>query len=181
MPGDEDAWCLHGLCRRGRHQPSDWDRFAYKESIPVIVLAADVSCRHGRKGALSWHEIPQRDIFALITKMSVNLESEDDAVEILRQALCEAQPEERGRSTSAFHVTFKGKNAAPEPGWLGTVAPTVEPDRAVLDRAAEELQKAPFHNYSWRRRLLVEGGRGTARAGGAISRYPLAPHHRTKA
>ena len=32
--------------------------YAYKESIPVMVLEADVSRHHAGKGASSWHEIP---------------------------------------------------------------------------------------------------------------------------
>src|SRR2546425_6226144 len=44
--------------------------YAYKESIPVIVLAADVSRDYAGKGSSSWHEIPQREMFEPITKTS---------------------------------------------------------------------------------------------------------------
>src|SRR4029450_7713466 len=49
--------------------------YAYKESIPVIVLAADVSRRYAGRGAASWHEIPQREMFEPITKLSVTREN----------------------------------------------------------------------------------------------------------
>ena len=126
--------------------------YAHKESIPVIVLAADVSRRHGGKGASSWHEIPQREIFAPITKMSVTLESKDDAVEILRQALGQATSGRKGPVYVGIPRDIQGQEIeAPQAGWLGAVEPTEEPDRAVLDRAAEELQKASFP-------IIIAGG-----------------------
>src|SRR5262250_16699 len=47
--------------------------YAHKESIPLIGLSSDVWGEAAGKGASSWHEIPQREIFAQVTKMSVTL------------------------------------------------------------------------------------------------------------
>ena len=117
--------------------------YAYKESIPVIVIAADVSRRHAGKGASSWHEIPQREMFEPITKIAVTLESAEAAVDTLRLALHKATTGRKGpvyigvpRDIQQYEVE------APEAGWLAPVSPVIEPDRGELARAAEELQKA---------------------------------------
>src|SRR5215467_7225788 len=117
--------------------------YAYKESIPVIVLAADVSRHHAGKGASSWHEIPQREMFEPVTKSSVTVENAAQAVDALRRALNEATTGRRGpvyvgipRDTQVQEIESPGS------GWLATVATIQEPAPAVLDQAAEELQKA---------------------------------------
>ena len=117
--------------------------YAYKESIPVIVLAADVSRHHAGKGASSWHEIPQREMFEPVTKSSVTVENAAQAVDALRRALNEATTGRRGpvyvgipRDTQVQEIE------APGSGWLATVATIQDPAPAVLDQAAEELQKA---------------------------------------
>jgi acetolactate synthase-1/2/3 large subunit len=126
--------------------------YAYKESLPVIVLAADVSRRHGGKGASSWHEIPQREMFAPITKMSVTLESGNDAAEILRDALCQATTGRKGPVYVGIPRDVQSQEIeGPGTGWLGPVNPGAEPDPAVLDRAAEELLSADLP-------IIVAGG-----------------------
>ena len=85
--------------------------YAYKESIPVIVVAADVARDHAGKGASSWHEIPQREIFEPITKMSVTLENANQTTEILLQAFTEATTEEKGRCTSGCRAIYRRKRS----------------------------------------------------------------------
>jgi acetolactate synthase I/II/III large subunit len=117
--------------------------YAYKESIPVIVIAADVSRRHAGKGASSWHEIPQREMFEPITKIAVTLESAEPAVDTLRLALHEATTGRKGPVYIGVPRDIQHQEVeAPEPGWLAPVSPVIEPDQNVLARAAEELQKA---------------------------------------
>jgi acetolactate synthase-1/2/3 large subunit len=117
--------------------------YAHKESIPVIVLAADVSRRHAGKGASSWHEIPQRAIFEPITKMSITLENAEQAIVTLRDALNEATTGRKGPVYIGIPRDVQEEEVeAPQPGWLATVSPVVEPDQDALARAAEELQKA---------------------------------------
>jgi hypothetical protein len=53
--------------------------YAYKESIPLIALSSDVRSREAGKGASSWHEIPQREMFEPVTKMSVTLNGRADS------------------------------------------------------------------------------------------------------
>ncbi len=126
--------------------------YAYKESLPVIVLAADVSRRHGGKGSSSWHEIPQREMFAPITKMSVTLESENDAVEILRAALCQATTGRKGPVYVGIPRDVQQQEIeGPGSGWLLPVTPSADPDPEVLDRTAEELRKAS-------RPIIIAGG-----------------------
>src|SRR5918996_279845 len=115
--------------------------YAHKESIPVIVLAADVSRRHAGKGASSWHEIPQREMFEPVTKIAVTLESAASAVDTLRLARHEATAGRKGPIYIGVPRDVQEQEVeAPGPGWLETVRPIVGQD--ALDRATEELQKA---------------------------------------
>lgn len=117
--------------------------YAHKESIPVIVLAADVSRRHAGKGASSWHEIPQREMFEPITKMSFTLENAEQAVDTLRNALNEATTGRKGPVYIGIPRDIQEQEVeAPGSGWLDTVRSIVEPDQGALDQAAEELQTA---------------------------------------
>jgi acetolactate synthase-1/2/3 large subunit len=117
--------------------------YAHKESIPVIVLAADVSRRHAGKGASSWHEIPQREMFEPITKLSVTLENADQAVDTLRRALKEATTGRKGPVYIGIPRDLQEQEVeGPGLGWLETVSAIVEPDEGALDQAAEELNKA---------------------------------------
>jgi acetolactate synthase-1/2/3 large subunit len=117
--------------------------YAHKESIPVIVLAADVSRRHAGKGASSWHEIPQREMFEPITKLSVTLENADQAVDTLRRALKEATTGRKGPVYIGIPRDLQEQEVeGPDSGWLETVSAIVEPDEGALDQAAEELNKA---------------------------------------
>ena len=117
--------------------------YAYKESIPVIVLAADVSRRHAGKGASSWHEIPQREMFEPITKMSFTLENAEQAIDTLRHALNAATTGRKGPVYIGIPRDIQEQEVeAPGSAWLETIRPIVEPDQDALDQAAEELLKA---------------------------------------
>jgi acetolactate synthase I/II/III large subunit len=117
--------------------------YAHKESIPVIVLAADVSRRHAGKGASSWHEIPQREMFEPITKMSFTLENAEQVIDTLRHALNEATTGRKGPVYIGIPRDIQEQEVeAPGSAWLETIRPIVEPDQGALDQAAEELLKA---------------------------------------
>src|SRR3954447_2097538 len=60
---------------------------AYKESYPVITISSEVDQELAGKGASSWHEIPQREMFAPLTKMSVSLDRAEDTLEVLEDAV----------------------------------------------------------------------------------------------
>jgi 2-succinyl-5-enolpyruvyl-6-hydroxy-3-cyclohexene-1-carboxylate synthase len=80
--------------------------YAYKESIPLIALSSDVRTREAGKGASSWHEIPQREMFAPVTKMSVTLKGRAPSIRCGK--LCDRRRrEERVRFISAFLATCR--------------------------------------------------------------------------
>ena len=116
--------------------------YAYKESIPLIALSSDVRSREAGKGASSWHEIPQREMFEPVTKMSVTLKGES-ALDSLREAVRHATTGRKGpvyigvpRDVQNLEVEL------PEPPWLPKLPPPLAPDSAAVQRAAEELKEA---------------------------------------
>jgi acetolactate synthase-1/2/3 large subunit len=116
--------------------------YAYKESIPLIAVCSDVRSREAGKGASSWHEIPQREMFAPVTKMSVTLKAEN-AVDSLREALRQATTGRKGpvyigapRDVQTLEVEIPEGPLVPQP------SPPLAPDAAAVDRAARELAAA---------------------------------------
>jgi acetolactate synthase-1/2/3 large subunit len=117
--------------------------YAHKESLPVIVLAADVSRRHSGKGASSWHEIPQREMFDPITKSSVTLESANEAAGALRDALRLATTGRKGPVYIGIPRDVQQQEIdAPEAGWLEWPKTSSAPEARLLDRVGEELLHA---------------------------------------
>src|SRR4029077_20598732 len=120
------------------------------------------------KGASSWHEIPQREMFAPVTKMSVTLKGES-ALDSLREAVRQATTGRKGpvyigvpRDVQTFEVEL------PEPPWLPQPPPPLTPDAAAIERAAGEINEAAAP-------IIVAGGNGAERA----RRNPRRPvrHH----
>ena len=116
--------------------------YAHKESIPLIALSSDVRSREAGKGASSWHEIPQREMFEPVTKMSVTLKAES-ALDSLREAVRQATTGRKGpvyigvpRDVQTLEVEL------PEPPWLPKPPPPLAPDGAAVERVAEELNKS---------------------------------------
>jgi acetolactate synthase-1/2/3 large subunit len=116
--------------------------YAYKESIPLIALSSDVRSREAGKGASSWHEIPQREMFAPVTKMSVTLKGES-ALDSLQEAVRQATTGRKGpvyigvpRDVQTLEVEL------PEPPWMPQSPPPPAPDAAAVELAAEELNEA---------------------------------------
>ncbi|HEY2991145.1 MAG TPA: thiamine pyrophosphate-binding protein [Candidatus Binatia bacterium] len=116
--------------------------YAHKESIPLIALSSDVRSREAGKGASSWHEIPQREMFEPVTKMSVTLKG-GGALDSLRESFLQATTGRNGpvyigvpRDVQEVEVE------APEPGWLPKPPPPLAPDTGAVERAAEEINKA---------------------------------------
>jgi acetolactate synthase-1/2/3 large subunit len=116
--------------------------YAFKESIPLIGLSSEVRSREAGKGASSWHEIPQREMFAPVTKMSVTLKGEN-VLDSLREAFRQATTGRKGpvyigvpRDVQTLEVEL------PEPPWLPQLPPPPAPDAAAVKRAAEELNEA---------------------------------------
>ena len=117
--------------------------YAYKESIPVVVLAADVSRNRAGKGPSSWHEIPQQEMFAPITKLSVTLESASQALEALREAVRQATSGKKAPVYIGIPRNLQNEEVDfPEPPWIPAPVAAKEPDQSTLDTAAKELQEA---------------------------------------
>ncbi|HEY3304448.1 MAG TPA: thiamine pyrophosphate-binding protein [Candidatus Binatia bacterium] len=116
--------------------------YAYKESIPLIALSSDVRSREAGKGASSWHEVPQREMFEPVTKMSVTLKRES-VLDSLREAVRQATTGRKGpvyigvpRDVQNLEVEI------PEPPLVPKPPPPLAPDAAAVERAAEELKAA---------------------------------------
>jgi acetolactate synthase-1/2/3 large subunit len=116
--------------------------YAYKESIPLIALSSEVRSREAGKGASSWHEIPQREMFAPVTKTSVTLKGES-ALDSLREAVRQATTGRKGpvyigvpRDVQTLEIEL------PAPPWLPQPSPPPAPDGAAVERAAEALNES---------------------------------------
>lgn len=127
---------------------------AYKESLPVIALAADVSRKVSGKGASSWHEIPQEEIFRPITKWSRTLKRGDQILDVLEDAYRQATTGRKGPVYLGIPVDVQTEEVeVPPPPWMhdGPSA-RYEPDRELIKKAAEELAQASFPT------LILGGG-----------------------
>ena len=125
--------------------------YAHKESCPLIALASDVSSDVAGKGASSWHEVPQEQIFRPITKLSVTLK-EGRVIEQLREAARLATTGRKGpvyvgipRDLQTAQVDLPAL-----PQSIGVTEPTA-PDMAAVEKAARELQEASAP-------ILIAGG-----------------------
>jgi acetolactate synthase-1/2/3 large subunit len=116
--------------------------YAHKESIPLLALSSDVRSQEAGKGASSWHEIPQREMFEPVTKMSVTLKAEN-ALDSLREAVQQATTGRKGPVYIGIPRDVQNLEIAlPEPPWLPKSPSPAAPDSAAVERAAEELDKA---------------------------------------
>ena len=116
--------------------------YAHKESIPLIGLSSDVWGEAAGKGASSWHEIPQREIFAPVTKMSATLTPEN-VVETLREAFRLAMAPRKGPVYIGVPRDVQEREIElPERPWTPQASLQLVPDAAALRRAAEEINRA---------------------------------------
>jgi acetolactate synthase-1/2/3 large subunit len=116
---------------------------AYKESCPVLAVAADVARKYAGKGASSWHEVPQEEIFRPVTKMSRTLTRPEEAVDTVREAIRCATTGRKGpvylgipRDVQAEEIEvpvhLRVAEARPEP----------DPDPTMVETVAKELARA---------------------------------------
>ena len=116
--------------------------YAYKESIPLIGLSSDVWGEAAGKGASSWHEIPQREIFAPVTKMSATLTAQN-AVETLREALRLALAPRKGPVYIGVpRDVQQAEIELPPRPWTAPPPKPTPPELTALRRAADELSRA---------------------------------------
>lgn len=115
---------------------------AHKESSPVIAIAADVEIGYSGKGASSWHEVPQAEIFQPITKMSVTIKSSDDVVDVLNEAVRRATTGRKGPVYVGIPEDLQREEIEVDalPPDRPAVGAPVDP--ALIRQAAEELRRS---------------------------------------
>lgn len=127
---------------------------AYKESLPVLALAADVSRQVSGKGASSWHEIPQEEIFRPITKLSRTLKRADEILYVLEEAFRQATTGRKGPVYLGIPVDVQTEevDVPPQPWIQDGPSARYDPDPQLIKKAAEELAQASFPT------LILGGG-----------------------
>jgi len=138
---------------------------AYKESCPVLAISSDVDSKLAGKGASSWHEVPQEDLFRPITKRSLTLRRPDDILELLTEALREATSPRTGPVYVGIPRDFQIEEVeVPNPPWdiPDVTIPAASPD--LIRRGAEALAAASAPT------LILGGGVHWANAAGEAQR-----------
>ena len=117
---------------------------AYKESCPVLAISADVEREMSGKGASSWHEIPQEELFKPITKMSVTLKRSEEALHTLKEAVSLATHGRRGPIYLGIPRDVQGEEVeVPPQPWVDNVLSiNHQVDPLLINRAVEEIARA---------------------------------------
>jgi len=117
---------------------------AYKESCPVLALAADVSREVSGKGASSWHEIPQEAMFKPITKLSRTLKRGEDIIDDLREAVRQAKTGRKGPVYLGIPVDIQKEMVdIASPPWGETPdSLTYEVNPLLIEKVSHELTSA---------------------------------------
>jgi acetolactate synthase-1/2/3 large subunit len=116
---------------------------AFKESSPVLAIAADVAREYAGKGASSWHEIPQEEVFRPVTKMSATINHAGDAVEILDEVIRAATTGRKGPVYLGIPRDIQSQEIDLAPhAWRDGAQAAAPCDPALLKKAADELARA---------------------------------------
>lgn len=116
---------------------------AYKESSPVLAIAADVAREVAGKGSSSWHEIPQEEIFRPVTKMSATLKRAGDILDLLREAVRQATTGKKGPVYLGIPRDLQSQEVeVPAPPWDVCLSPTYSVDSSLIEKAVQELNRA---------------------------------------
>lgn len=125
---------------------------AYKESSPVLAIAADVSRPLSGKGASSWHETPQEEIFRPVTKMSIRITSAASVLNTLQEAHRIATTGRKGPVYVALPRDLQKEQVdPPDPPWTNGIRELPATDSRLIGKAAEELFRAA-------QPILIAGG-----------------------
>ncbi|HEY3115817.1 MAG TPA: thiamine pyrophosphate-binding protein [Chloroflexota bacterium] len=116
---------------------------AFKESYPVLIISSDIDTAFSGKGASSWHEVPQQEMFQPITKLSVTLRKAEDTLEVLQDAV-------RAASTGRYGPVYLGvprdvqveEIEVPDGSWRDDPPAAHAPDRHHIQQAADLLAHA---------------------------------------
>lgn len=116
---------------------------AYKESSPVIALAADVATEVSGKGSSSWHEIPQEEIFRPITKMCTTVRHPEKILDVVRDAVQEATQGRKGPVYLGIPRDLQRVEVeVGPPPWLEPSLTVHRVDSRLIKEAAETLKHA---------------------------------------
>ncbi len=117
---------------------------AYKESCPVLAIASDVESEVSGKGASSWHEIPQEELFRPITKTSVTLKRPEEVLYTLKEAVRLATQGRKGPVYLGIPRDVQREEVeVPREPWVDNVLSVHhQVDPLLVHRAAEEIARA---------------------------------------
>jgi acetolactate synthase I/II/III large subunit len=116
---------------------------AYKESTPVMAFAADVENRLAGRGASSWHEVPQAELFRPITKLSRTISRPEETLDALREAHKQALSGRQGPVYLGLRVDVqRAPVAAPPQPWVGAPSSETAVDERLIATVADELRAA---------------------------------------
>jgi len=116
---------------------------AYKESCPVLAISSDVDSKLAGKGASSWHEVPQEDLFRPITKRSMTLRRPADVIDLITDALSEATSPRTGPVYVGIPRDFQLEEVdVPDLPWTLPEPAIASASVDLVRRAADELAGA---------------------------------------
>jgi len=116
--------------------------YAYKESIPLLALCSEVRSREAGKGASSWHEVPQREMFEPVSKMNVTLTAKN-ALDSLREAVRQSTTGRKGPVYVGIPRDVQNiEIALPESPWLPEPPSAPQTDSIAVENAVVELKQA---------------------------------------
>lgn len=147
---------------------------AYKDSVPVAVIAGDVETAvHGRD---AWHEIDQTGLFGPVTDWGIRLDRVDRLPTDLREAMTRLTtgtpgpilidvPQDVARSDLPGEVETAVRDALETIPAFGEPSRRIEPANAIVPEVIDRLVDAD------RPTLLAGGGVGWARAEDSLAEF----------
>jgi len=136
---------------------------AWKEGVPLFAIGADVENSVMGRGPSSWHELPQAEVMAPVTKLSRTLRDPNQVLDTLREAHCLMLSGRYGPIYLGFPPDVQEAEVeVPDGPWLTPLPKPAPADSAVIERAASELAaaKAPV--------VLIGGGVHWSDAGSEV-------------
>ena len=116
---------------------------AAKESTPLFAFGADVDAHVSNKGASSWHELPQAEVMAPLTKLSRTLREPKRVLEALVEAHHEATTGRMGPVYLGFPPDVQEAEVeVPDQPWLADPPKPSAADQTSIERAAARLAAA---------------------------------------
>lgn len=116
---------------------------AWKEGVPIFALGADVENSVAGRGWSSWHELPQAEVMAPVTKFSRTLRNPRHVLDSLREAHHHALSGRFGPVYLGFPPDVQETEIdVPDGSWLIPPAAPPAADPKSIEHAARELAGA---------------------------------------